>query len=331
VGWSRATGLWAFYVLFAGVGLTQAMTMYEPAFAVIARRYGAEARRGITAVTLWGGFASTVFVPLTQLLVDRFGWRNALLALGACNLAICVGLHAWLVDPRLDVVGPAGGEGSSRRAAGREAVRLVLRRPAFWGLLVAFTVYLGMFVGLTFHLYPMLIERGFGMATIISAIAIIGPAQVAGRIAMWVLGRQRSVRAIGLAAMSCFPVCLLVLILLPSTFATIALFAAVYGAVNGIATIVRGLAVPEMITREAYGSINGLLAMPANMARAVAPAATAALWAIHRSYDLVLGVALAASLVVVAAFAFAALSQERGVPAAAGAAGPGGGVPRGPS
>src|SRR5574341_367359 len=62
IGWSQVASLWPFYFLFAGVGLAQAMTMYEPAFAVIARRYGAEARRGITAVTLWGEFASTVFI-----------------------------------------------------------------------------------------------------------------------------------------------------------------------------------------------------------------------------------------------------------------------------
>lgn len=62
-GWANLESLPAFYLMFAGIGLVQAMTLYEPAFAVVARRFGSDARRGITALTLWGGFASTVFIP----------------------------------------------------------------------------------------------------------------------------------------------------------------------------------------------------------------------------------------------------------------------------
>lgn len=313
MAWSRVGSLAAFYLLFVGIGLAQAMTMYEPAFAVVTRRYGLEARKGITAITLWGGFASTVFIPLVQLLLDTFGWRDALLALGACNLAICVGLHVWLIDARRDAprppVAPARGGGVSTALGGSKAVRWVLRRPAFWGLLVAFTVYYGMYTGFTFHLYPLLLERGFSVATVIGAIAIIGPAQVAGRIAMWIFARNRPVRAIGLAAIGGFPLCLLLLMLLPKTFLSLAAFATVCGAANGVITIVRGLVVPEMLTRDAYGAINGVLSLPSSVTKALSPAATAALWAVFGSYDAVLWAALGSALVVVLAFGFAAAQQ----------------------
>lgn len=330
--WSRIDSLATFYLLFGGIGLAQAMTMYEPAFAVVARRYGLEARRGITAITLWGGFASTVFIPLTQLLLNLFGWRNALLVLGACNLGLCVGLHAWLIDRNRDAPrslvetrsNPGEGRSVPRDSAsiarptgetrvpltGSQAVRWVIRRPAFWGLLVAFTVYYGMYVGLTFHLYPLLLERGFSVADVIGGLAIIGPAQVVGRIAMWVFAKNRPVRTIGLAAIGAFPICLLLLILLPRTFLSLAAFAAVCGAANGVITIVRGLVVPEMLTRHAYGAVNGALALPANVAKALAPAATAALWALFGSYDAVLQAALGSALVVVVAFWFAGASRE---------------------
>ena len=36
--WSQIASLWALYPLLAGIGLAQAMTLYEPAFAVVARR-----------------------------------------------------------------------------------------------------------------------------------------------------------------------------------------------------------------------------------------------------------------------------------------------------
>src|SRR5690606_15230074 len=57
LGWSGVSDLLWFYLFVAGVGATQAATLYEPAFAVIARRAGPlHARSGITALTLWAGF-----------------------------------------------------------------------------------------------------------------------------------------------------------------------------------------------------------------------------------------------------------------------------------
>jgi predicted MFS family arabinose efflux permease len=248
-------------------------------------------------------------------LITQLGWRGALLVLGATNLVLCVGLHLWLIDPRLDVARPHGVPEAGLPLAGGRAVRWALRRPAFWGLLVCFTLYYSIFTGLTFHWYPLLIERGYGVTAVISALTIIGPAQVAGRIAMWVFAREQPVRVIGLAAMGGFPLCLLILILAPNHIVTVALFAAVCGTANGVITIVRGLVVPEMLTREAYGAINGALGIPANLTRAFAPAAIAALWAVSGGYDTVLLAGLAGSLVAILAFWFAA-SRSRGRSAA---------------
>ena len=342
LAWSQVAGLRSFYPLFAGIGLVQAMTLYEPAFAVVARRYGpADARRGITALTLWGGFASTVFVPLIQVLLDGVGWRDTLATLGLINLALCVALHLAVIDPRADAPRPAPTSSTGAAAAplaGRRAVLWAARRPAFWGLLVAFTVYYGTFSALTFHLYPMLLERGFDAATVVGVIAIIGPAQVAGRIAVWLFAARRSIRAIGAAAVAAFPVALALLLFLPSGFASLAVFAVVYGAANGIMTIVRGLAVPEMLTRDAYGALNGALAFPATVAKALAPAGAALLWAYAGSYDALLVAALVGSIVVVAGFWLAALrfrdqALPSATPAAPGAsvrAAAGPGAPRSP-
>jgi MFS family permease len=100
--WSQIGSLWALYPLLIEIGLAQAMTLYEPAFAVVARRYSSEARRGITALTLWGGFASTVFVPLIQFLLNELDWRSTLIVLGAINLAHCIPLYLAAIDGRVD-------------------------------------------------------------------------------------------------------------------------------------------------------------------------------------------------------------------------------------
>ena len=54
---------------------------------------------------------------------------------------------------------------------------------------------------------------------------------------------------------------LLALLTLPSRFASLAVFAVIYGAANGVMTIVRGLAVPELVAKQAYGELNGILAL----------------------------------------------------------------------
>src|SRR5215475_548680 len=99
--WAQVETPWAFYLIWALIGASLAGVLYEPAFAVLTATFGPDARRAITALTLVGGFASTVFMPLTQLLIATVGWRQALLVLGGLNLAVCLPLHALFVPARL--------------------------------------------------------------------------------------------------------------------------------------------------------------------------------------------------------------------------------------
>lgn len=299
--WSQVHDLTLFYALFAGIGVAMAATLYEPAFAVVARRFGAGARSGITALTLWGGFASTVFVPVTQFLIDHLGWRDAVLVLGLITMA-SGGLYLWVIDPRRDAEPLRDLGGTDAGPYDGSAVRWALRQPTFWALTIAVTFYIGAMSGLTYHWYPLLLERGFDTASVVAGMAIIGPAQVAGRIAIWVLARQQSVKIIGRGVVIIFPLVLLLLLLAPAEFAFLALFAAVYGAANGIMTIVRGLALREMLTQQSYGALNGLLSVPATIAKALAPFGCAWLWSQSGGYDAVLVAGIACTALVAVSF-----------------------------
>jgi predicted MFS family arabinose efflux permease len=312
LAWSQVSSVVVFYICAAGIGALQAATLYEPAFAVVARRAGAgHARSGITALTLWGGFASTVFIPLVQLLLDRYGWRDTLMVLGAINLVLCAGLYAGVINRGLDH--PAEASEASRDASRTtgSVVRWAMRQPVFWALAIAFTAYSATFSAFTFHLYPLLTERGLDSAAVVAAMAIIGPAQVAGRVAIWVLAPRASVRIIGCAIVLVFPVALLMLAELPPSFTLIAIVAALYGSANGIMTIVRGLSVPEMLTRQAYGSVNGALSAPSSVSRAIAPLGMAALWSATGSYDAVLLTLIAGTLLLALSFWSAAILSRR--------------------
>lgn len=307
IAWSRIEGIFAFYVVVGGIGCLHAATLYEPAFAVIARRVGADrARRGITAVTLWGGFASTVFVPLIQFLVDTHGWRGALVALGAINIFICGGLYFAAIDRTRDRTRPLETAHGVGALAGRQAVAWAARRPVFWALLVALLAYAAAFSTLTFHLYPLLLERGLTAPGVVTVIAVIGPAQVAGRIAIWLFAPEAPVRSVGSAIAIMFPLAVIGFAWAPPETLVIAIVAALYGAANGMMTIVRGLAVPEMVSRHAYGAINGALIGPVQFMQAVAPLAAAAIWAATGGYGAVLAAILAAAIVLTLSFWLAA-------------------------
>ena len=305
--WSQVSSLVLFYVAVAGIGVVQAATLYEPAFAVVARRAGPlQARPGITALTLWGGFASTVFIPLIQVLLDGFGWRGTLLVLAAINIGLCATANFLAAGVGRDApparLHPAG--------APRSVIGEVLRQKVFWALAVAFTAYAAMFSGFTFHMYPLLVERGFDTDTVVSAIAFIGPAPVCGRFHDSLLAARAPVRVVGSVIVAVFPLAFLALELMPPDFVYVALFALAYGSVNGILTIVRGLVVPELLTRRAYGAVNGVLSVPATFSRALAPAGMAMLWTATGSYDAVLmGVIALAVLLALGFWSAAALAR----------------------
>ncbi|MCI2808827.1 MFS transporter [Eoetvoesiella caeni] len=313
--WSQVDSLIGFYLLIAGIGGLQAAALYEPAFAVIARRVGAgRARAGITAITLWGGFASTVFIPLVQFLLDHWGWREALLVLALINGLVCAVAHFGFIRSEKDAVHFNQSHHESPLATDKQAVRAAFHTPVFWLLMLALTAYAGAFTAFTFHMYPLLLEGGLSTSNVVWAIATIGPAQVAGRVLISIFGSGTSMRRIGTFVVAVFPLVFIVLAIGPSSMWVITAACVVYGASNGIFTIVRGLVVPEMLSRRAYGAINGLLTFPSTLARAVAPLVAAWLWSRTMSYDVVVWSIAACAALLTLSFWLAAWASRVKLP-----------------
>ena len=98
--WASVEDLWAVYLMWAGIGLTMAATLYEPAFAVLAKWFERGRARAFLLVTLAGGLASTIFLPLSAWLVGSEGWRGALIALAAILALLTVVPHAMVLRRR---------------------------------------------------------------------------------------------------------------------------------------------------------------------------------------------------------------------------------------
>lgn len=301
--WSVTDNLMAFYIICALSGAIQAAVLYEPAFAVFARHVGApNARAGMTHIMLWGGFASTVFIPLTELLISVFDWRITLLLLGGVNFVYGL-IYLWLIRPQTDLVHAHTGEQKlADITRDRQIVRDNLNSSLFWLILATLAIYAGMFSAFTFHMYPLLQEDGLSERDVVLAIAIIGPAQVLGRYLVTIYAPGMPLRLLGSVTVAVFPIAFALLIPANPGFWLVAGIFAGYGIANGIFTIVRSFVVPEMLSPHAYGALNGIITIAATVARAAAPLAAAWLWTVNQSYSLVMGAILIASLFLAAGF-----------------------------
>jgi MFS family permease len=99
LAWSQVHQLLLFYLIWVGIGLAMACVLYEAAFTVVTKWFRERRRQALTAVTLVGGFASFVFSPLSDWLIDAQGWRDALIALAILLAAVTVPLHALFLRP----------------------------------------------------------------------------------------------------------------------------------------------------------------------------------------------------------------------------------------
>jgi len=268
--WSQVSAPWMLVMSCVMLGVAMAMTLYEPVFNIVTHRYPTRYRQAITALTLVGGFASTLSFPACVWLIGAIGWRSALLVLAACLLCVVAPLHAWALRGTALAPAPAAAPDAAADATLREA----LRHPTFWLLTASFTAYAFVVAALWAHVMPAFAARGVDETAAVAVLVWFGPAQVAGRFAFAWLGRALSLRRVGLLALAAIAVAFGIFAWSAHPVALLA-FAVLFGAGNGLVTIVRGGLVPEYFGRRHVGRIGGSLSAVSLLARAVAPLAAA--------------------------------------------------------
>ena len=296
---SQVRSLPLLYLIWLGLGAAMAATLYEPAFVVIAQVYRLNYRRALTVLTLFGGFASTVFWPVTTWLIERYGWREAVLWLAAINLVVCVPLHFALLPKSSGAAPPAppAGGGTARRRLWGD------RR--FRALTLAFLAHYVVVSAIAAHLISLLLARGMSPAAAAAIGALIGPMQVAGRIVEFGASRWLTVGQVGRVAAVAMPLSLLALLWADTSLPWLTVFAVLFGAGNGAMTVIRGALPVEMYGRDHYGAIAGALATPGLLARAVGPIFAALLWSALGGYRGTTAVLIVVAAVGATAFALA--------------------------
>ena len=287
---SMVNELWQFYLVWIGLGAAMAGSLYEPCFAVVTRALGPAARKGIATIALVAGFAGTVSFPSAHLLSAWLGWRGAVLVFSAVIALIAVPLIlvACSAGERHRVADPPDTNRDLRLVLG------VIGDPTFWRLALLFIAIAVNHGVLLTHLLPLLAERGVAAEAAVLAAAMIGPMQVAGRVAMMTLGRNASSRAIFIACLASTTLAALTLLGAGASPVLLAAFVILQGAGYGVTSVVRPVLTAEQFGRANFGTVAGLLAIAFIGGTAASPTIAALIWTVG-GYDPVIVFAFVAS------------------------------------
>ncbi|MFI7055502.1 MFS transporter [Streptosporangium canum] len=304
LAWSRVESLPQLYAVFAAIGIACAMVLYESAFAVIVSWFDGpvhgHGRAGaLLALTVVAGFASSIFLPLTGLLVDSYGWRHALVVLALTYGVAAIPLHALVVRR------PARTDRQDTTTEERAGiVRAATRRRPFWLLVIAFTANGGAAAVMAVLLITYLIHLGHSPVLAATLAGLLGVLSVTGR--LLTTGLQRRMPATLIAA-AIFTLQGAAAALLPLAGRTVP--GAVgcvlgFGLGFGIASITLPHLLVDRYGTAAYASLSGRIAAFSVADKALAPLGAVALAQAAGYAWVMAAVALACVVAAVALLAY---------------------------
>jgi MFS family permease len=234
---------------WAVIGTGMGFGLYEASFATVAGLYGRDARNAITGITLFAGFASTVGWPLSAWMIDEFGWRGACLGWAALHLLVGLPMNRFLV-PKAPPPEPV--TAAQHNEAGAMSWTMMILAGVF-----AATWFVS--TAMASHLPRLLQAMGATPVAAIAAAALVGPAQVAARVAEFTLMRKASPLLSARVATAMHPIGAVILAIVGAPAAVA--FVMLHGGGNGIMTIARGTLPLALFGAAGYGLRTGILAM----------------------------------------------------------------------
>lgn len=245
---------------WAMLGLAMGSGLYEGAFGAVVALDPAAARRRITGIALIAGFASTVGWPASVAMEAAWGWRGACLGWAVLHLAVALPVH--LAIPRGSALPPAAAAADDDPRRGRIAVLLAAAFAVTWFTSTAMAAHLPALLGLA----------GLEPGAALFCAMLVGPAQVAARIAEFtLLARLHPLLPARLAGLA-HPLGACAVL---ASGAAAPLFAIMHGAGNGVLTIAKGTLPLALLGPAGYGARQGWIMAPARLGQAAAPMALA--------------------------------------------------------
>ena len=291
------------------IEVASGMVQYQAAFAALVENDPKTASRSITYLTLIGGFASTIFWPISAALMGYLTWREIYVAFAALNLFVCMPLHLWMAR-----------KGRAAAGVGRAPEHVVgavppeRRRGAMIVVSAAFAILGFTLASILAHMVPMLADLGLGTAAVVVG-SLFGPAQVLSRLINMIFGTRLSPPMLAVISAALMVVGIGILGVSGNWLPGAVAFAICLGLGSGINSIAQGSLPLYLFGSAGYGSITGKMAAARLALGAAAPFAFAAAM---QSLGIGLSLFATAALGVVgmAAFASVAMATRRDLVAA---------------
>ena len=263
------------YGLIGGFGL--GITGLGPVASVIAG-WTDPARRGraIGIAFAGTGVGSLVFVPLANLLIEQFAWRNAYLVLALiCAVVLLPLMVIGLKRP------PAREMVHGVRASSAPVWGSLLRNPAFWALLIVGLTALGPVRSLTVHQVAYMESFGVARETAANVVGLAGFLTTFSFIGLgWVSDRFGRMVAFTLGAAGLLAAVLMLLLLRADDLPMLLiLYAAFYALGEGTRSSQTTALASDVFHRQGLGLINGLVGGMFGLGAALGP------WLVGRLRD----------------------------------------------
>ncbi|MBX4949639.1 arsenite efflux MFS transporter ArsK [Rhizobium binae] len=263
--WSPSVAVFALAIVLLEV--SSGMVQYQAAFAALVESDPKTASRSITYLTLIGGFASTIFWPISAALMGYMSWREIYLVFAALNLLVCMPLHFWMM--RKGKAASADGTAHERqRVIG--AIPPEARRGAMVVVSSAFAILGFTLASILAHMVPMLGNLGLGSAAVVIG-SLFGPAQVLSRLINMIFGTRLSPPMLAVISAALIVMGIAILGLSGSWLPGAVAFAICLGLGSGINSIAQGSLPLYLFGSDGYGAITGKMAAARLALGAAAP------------------------------------------------------------
>lgn len=261
---SLASGPIQFFTAWVMLGTAGSATLATAAYIMLNEIAGRDARRGIGAMMLVTGLASSIFWPTTSFLSDAVGWRGTCLVYSGM-LFLCLPLYYFGLPRRPE---PTDDAVSAAQPASASAI---VHKTTFFLIVAALALNAFVAFGLSAAMIELLKAEGLSSTQAVTFGSMLGVMQVSARGLDFLGGGRWDGITTGLVAGSAFPVAMLLLMIGGGSHWTIAAFILLYGMGSGAFAVARATIPLVFYDQAEFTKATSRLALPLNLISAASP------------------------------------------------------------
>jgi predicted MFS family arabinose efflux permease len=262
---SLAQGPIQFFVAWMMLGTAGSATLATAAYIMLNEIAGRDAKRGIGAMMLVTGLASSIFWPTTSFLADAVGWRGACLVYAAMLLLLSLPLNYFglprRAEPKDDAVTVVASASETP----------IVHKSTFLLILAALALNAFVAFGLGAVFIELLKTEGLSPTQAVTFGSMLGVIQVSARGLDFLGGGRWDGITTGIFAGGAIPVAMLLLMFGGGSHWMIAAFILLYGMGSGAFAVARATIPLVFYDSAEFTKATSRLAMPLNLISAAAP------------------------------------------------------------